>query len=102
VFAKSVVDGFSLPQQSPFVSINEVFMRFSPRAAESRREFFRSAGRYGLAGALLVLSEESLRRRLANPDRCVKEGICNSCAVFAECGLPPALSARQSSKRGEK
>ena len=61
----------------------------------SRREFFRDAMRTLLLGAMAVLSAVLARRTRSLADqRCVNRGLCNGCAVFAECGLPQALSAK--------
>ena len=60
-----------------------------------RREFFRGAMRTILLSAIAVLSAVLARRAqsLAG-QRCVNRGLCNGCAVFAECGLPQARSAQ--------
>jgi hypothetical protein len=44
----------------------------------------------GLAGGATVLK----RRRLLREGKCLNLGICRNCAVFADCGLPRALSTR--------
>jgi len=75
-------------------------MRFSPKEAESRREFFRGAARYGLL--TLVTAAASLAARPQTPaaQRCVNRGICSGCGIFANCGLPQALSAKRSKDGG--
>ena len=61
----------------------------------SRREFFRDATRTALLSAMAALSVVLVRRtRPLAGQRCVNRGLCNGCAVFAECGLPQALSAK--------
>jgi len=65
---------------------------------DSRREFFRSAGRYGVLGLLSVVAVVTGRRSFGG-QKCVNQGICRGCAVFNGCGLPQALSAK-SAKRG--
>ena len=61
----------------------------------SRREFFRAAVRTVSLGAIATLSAALMRRaRPLTGQRCINRGLCNDCAVFAECGLPQALSAK--------
>jgi hypothetical protein len=67
---------------------------------QSRREFFRSAGRHGLLAVLTATAAVLGRRALAQ--RCINQGICSGCRVFAECGLPQALSARQARQASGK
>jgi len=69
-------------------------MHFSPNPVENRRDFLRSAGRYGIAALLLLLGEESIRRG-AKREACVNQGICSGCTAFSGCSLPQALSAKQ-------
>ncbi len=76
-------------------------MPTSPEQAESRREFFRAAARYGLL-ALVSGGAAALATRPRKPagQRCVNRGICSSCDIFAACGLPQALSAKRAQKKG--
>ncbi len=76
-------------------------MRFLPNQIENRRDFLRSAGRYGLAALLLVLGEE-LGRRGGKRQECVNQMSCSGCAVFPGCELPQALSAKQAVTGGGK
>ena len=69
-------------------------MRVSPEKADSRREFFRAAARYGLLALVSAAGTLALRNRTAAGERCVNRGICSGCGVFASCGLPQALSAK--------
>jgi len=69
-------------------------MAFSMEETGSRREFFRAAGRYGLLGLLGVATAVGSRRESFGA-KCVNRGICRGCAVFARCGLPQALLAKQ-------
>ena len=75
-------------------------MRFLPRTDESRREFFRAAARYALLALVSAAACLATRPRSPGGQRCVNRGICFNCDVFAECGLPPALSAKQAKGRG--
>jgi hypothetical protein len=65
---------------------------------ENRREFLRSLGRKTALGAL-VLGTGSLVARPGNREECVSNGICRGCAEVAECGLPQALSFKESASR---
>jgi len=64
----------------------------------SRREFFRAAGRYTLLGCLAVGGAVAGTRRGLPGQTCVNQGICGSCGQFVQCGLPAALSVKQSRK----
>jgi hypothetical protein len=75
-------------------------MRFLPQKVESRREFFRAAARYGVLGLISAAGWLVARPRRLGGQSCVNRGICSSCGVFAECGLPQALSAKQASGKG--
>ena len=79
---------------------NHFAMRFSPQEDENRREFFRAAARYGLLALVSAAACLAARPRGPGGQRCVNQGICSRCGVFAECGLPQALSAKQAKKRG--
>jgi hypothetical protein len=59
----------------------------------NRREFFRAAARYGSLAAIGVAAAFTARPRQGQ--KCLNQGICSGCAVFAGCGLPAALSAKQ-------
>lgn len=73
-------------------------MQYSPEKAESRREFFRSAARYGFLGLLTAAAGLTFRRRALPGQKCLNRGICPTCGVFAACGLPQALSAKLAGK----
>jgi hypothetical protein len=75
-------------------------MRFSAEESESRREFFRAVGRYGLMAALAAAAALTIRRETPGGQRCVNRGICAGCAVFEGCAMPQALSARQAQNPG--
>jgi hypothetical protein len=75
-------------------------MRFLLRNLENRREFFRAAARYGLVGLVGAAAWLTARPRPSGMQRCVNQGICCRCGVFAECGLPQALSAKQAMEKG--
>lgn len=75
-------------------------MRFSPEKAESRREFFRGAARYGLLALVTAAAGLAARTRTPAGQICVNRGICSGCGVFASCGLPQALSANRYRPRG--
>ena len=75
-------------------------MRFMPQEVESRREFFRATARYGLLALVSAAACLVARPRGPGGQRCVNSGICSSCGVFAECGLPQALSAKLAREKG--
>jgi hypothetical protein len=75
-------------------------MRISLQQVESRREFFRAAARYGLLALVSVAASLAARPRTPSGQRCVNQGICSSCRVFAGCGLPQALSAKRAQEKG--
>jgi hypothetical protein len=77
-----------------------IIMLVLPQEVECRREFFRAAARYGLLALVSAAACLAARPRGPGGQRCVNQGICSSCGVFAECGLPQALSAKQAKKRG--
>ena len=66
----------------------------------TRREFFRSGGRYLLLGALGLMAGRLAGRGAARPgDACVRDGICRRCSRLDDCGAPQALSARRVLRR---
>jgi hypothetical protein len=75
-------------------------MRISLQQVESRREFFRAAARYGLLALVSVAASLAVRPRTPSGQRCVNQGICSGCGVFAGCGLPQALSAKRAQAKG--
>jgi hypothetical protein len=75
-------------------------MPLLPREVGSRREFFRATARYGLLALVSAGACLAARPRKAGGQRCVNRGICSSCDIFAECGLPQALSAKRAQEKG--
>ncbi len=75
-------------------------MPSSPEQVESRREFFRASARYTLLAVVTAIAALASRSRVPAGQRCVNQGICSSCEVFAACGLPQALSARRAKEKG--
>jgi hypothetical protein len=75
-------------------------MRILPRQVESRREFFRVTARYGLLALVSVAAILAARPRALGGQRCVNRGICSGCGIFADCGLPQALSAKRAQQKG--
>ena len=67
-------------------------MRFFRESDKGRREFFRAATRYSLL-VVLAVGGAVLGRR-ATAQTCNRNGVCPGCGLFAECGLPTALSAK--------
>ncbi len=70
---------------------------------QSRREMFTSALRYAALGVLGAVggSVFAKKRRLVKNGICINREICQSCGVFEECGLPPALSAKTNVKENK-
>ncbi len=68
----------------------------------NRREFFRSAGRWGVAAALAalatVLTRTAVRRRAWHT--CTSDGICRGCGELAGCVLPQAISTKRETGKG--
>ena len=75
-------------------------MHILPREAGSRREFFRATARYSLLALVSAAACLAARPRTNGGQRCVNQGICSSCGIFAECGLPQALSAKRAHQKG--
>ena len=66
--------------------------------SEDRREFLRGLGRVALMGGLIIgagwlIRREETGRRI---ETCTSDGICRNCRDLKDCGLPQALSYRQS------
>jgi hypothetical protein len=74
-------------------------MRILPQQVESRREFFRATARYGLLVLVSVAASLAARPRTPGGQRCVNRGICSGCGIFADCGLPQALSAKRAREK---
>lgn len=68
----------------------------------SRREFLRGGARYALLGALGAVSATLVKRSggKLSGQTCINQGICSGCNVFTDCGLPQALSAKQTKREG--
>ena len=64
----------------------------------SRRELFAAACRYGSLGLLAAGAAGifAKRRRLVRQGKCIGSGACAGCVILARCGLPDALSAKES------
>jgi hypothetical protein len=75
-------------------------MRISPLEVGNRREFFRAAARYSLLALVSAAAALAARPRTTAGQRCVNRGICSGCGIFAECGLPQALSAKRAHENG--
>jgi len=75
-------------------------MRFSLQKVKSRRDFFRAAARYALLALVSAAAGLAARPQTPGGQRCVNRGICSSCAIFASCGLPQALSAKRAQEKG--
>jgi hypothetical protein len=70
--------------------------------AATRRDFLRGGVRYALLAGLAAVSATVAGRR-ANRlpgQTCISQGICSGCPVFTDCGLPQALSAKQTRSTG--
>ena len=70
-------------------------MRILPLEVGSRREFFRATARYALLALVTAAAALAGRPRTPAGQSCVNRGICNSCGIFTQCGLPQALSAKR-------
>jgi len=68
-----------------------------PSPGPSRRQFLRDGLRLAVLGGLAAVGGRLAGRASARPGGqvCVSAGICRGCAVFEDCGLPSALSARE-------
>lgn len=68
-----------------------------PREDPSRRELFAGALRYAALG-LVATGGAALfakRRRLLRDGVCINDRLCDGCAIFPQCELPQAMSARK-------
>jgi hypothetical protein len=72
--------------------------------AATRRDFLRGGVRYALLAGLAAVSATVASRRVNRlpGQTCISQGICSGCPVFTDCGLPPALSAKQARPTGGK
>lgn len=70
---------------------------------QSRREMFTSTLRYAVLGVLGAVggSVFAKKRRLVKNGICINREICQSCGIFEECDLPPALSAKTNVKENK-
>jgi hypothetical protein len=61
-----------------------------PPTEYSRRGFLAAAARYVTLGLFAAAGGWAVakRRRLAAQGVCVNDGICDGCAIRADCGLP--------------
>ncbi len=96
----SAVAVFPLAEELVFGIIRPFVMHSSQEKVENRREFFRVAARGGLLGLLIAACGLAVRSPGAAGQRCVNRGLCRGCAVFASCGLPQALSAKNAQPGG--
>ncbi|MBA4387931.1 MAG: hypothetical protein C0404_08110 [Verrucomicrobia bacterium] len=75
-------------------------MNFDTKKLETRRDFFRSVGRWSLVGLVGAVSGWLVHRNMTarrNPEVCDGGGICSRCGELSGCGLPQALSAKRAS-----
>ena len=70
--------------------------RRPPNSSAGRREFLRDGVRLAILAGLAAAGGRLAGRAAAKPggQGCISAGICRGCAVFADCGLPNALSAK--------
>ncbi len=61
----------------------------------TRRGLFGALARIGTAAALAAAGAAVSVVRERDGQSCVNRGLCRGCGVFAGCGLPAALSAKQ-------
>jgi len=63
-----------------------------------RRRVLLGFGRFGVLGLLggLAAFGEAKRRKLLREGKCINGGICDGCGAFGNCGLPRAISFKQS------
>ncbi len=75
-------------------------MRSPRHQVESRREFFRAGVRYALLTLVSAAAGLAGRPQLPHGQRCVNQGVCGTCGIFASCELPQALSAKRANEKG--
>jgi hypothetical protein len=70
---------------------------------QNRRQLFTSVLRYAALGVLGAVGgfTYAKKRRLAHNGICINREICQSCGIFQECGLPPALSVKTNIKENK-
>jgi len=75
-------------------------MNESDQDSESRREFLRGGARYALLAGLGAVSATLFKRSggKLSGQTCINQGICHGCTAFTGCGLPQALSAKQTKR----
>ncbi len=68
-----------------------------PESGANRRQFLRDGVRLAILGGLAAIGGKLAGRSAARPagQVCISAGICRGCAVFEDCGLPSALSAKE-------
>jgi len=73
------------------------------RQRQTRREFLRGLARGAALAAVAGASGAALAGSGKRPSgqTCINRGICRGCGVFARCGLPAALSARQATRSAQ-
>ncbi len=73
-------------------------MNAASQGRANRREFLRGGARYALLTTLAVVSATLFKRSggKISGQTCINRGICSNCTAYAGCGLPPALSRKQS------
>jgi hypothetical protein len=71
--------------------------RRPPNPSAGRREFLRDGLRLAILAGLAAVGGRLAGRAAARPGGqvCISAGLCRGCAVFADCGLPNALSAKE-------
>ena len=70
--------------------------------AANRREFIRDGFRYALLTGFAAVSTTLFKRSggQLSGQTCINRGICSNCTAFTGCGLPQALSAKQTKRGG--
>jgi len=65
--------------------------------SQSRREFFRTCGRYAVLAMLGAFAGCAMtgRKKPKGEETCLNRGVCRGCPLLRTCQLPPALSARE-------